>query len=166
MSRYARTVAAPLLIGATLITACSPQIRVAMPDPVQIDVNMKVELEQKITRPAGSSAEDTGTPVAQSRRNRMGEIANLKNNRIIGEDKNGYLGVRANPLPPAWESHADYVNSVVAAENADRQTLYTMEAVKRGRSIADIEAEFAARFREQAFTGEWIQMPDGQWVQK
>jgi uncharacterized protein YdbL (DUF1318 family) len=162
----ARAAAAYLKLFLIILTGCSPQIRVSMPDPVQIDVNMKVELEQKITRPVGSSAEDTGTPVAQSRRNRMGEIANLKNNRIVGEDKNGYLSVRANPLPPAWESHADYVNSVVAAENADRQTLYTMEAVKRGRSITDIEAEFAARFREQAFTGEWIQMPDGQWMQK
>ena len=135
-------------------------MRLSTPEPVKIDVNMKVEVVQK-----PSTANETNLPpVATTRRNRMSEIQNLKDNRIIGENQNGYLTVLN--IPPTWQNQENYIQSLVKAENTDRQFINTMESRRTGKSLASLEKESAQRFQASSFPGEWIQNSEGKWLQK
>ena len=80
-----------------LLIACAPSVRLSTPEPVKIDVNMKVEIVQK---PSSANTQNQ-SPVAMSRRNRMAQIQTLKDNRVIGENQNGYLTVLN--VPPTWK---------------------------------------------------------------
>jgi uncharacterized protein YdbL (DUF1318 family) len=155
-----RLVAAPLL----LLAACNPTVQVATPEPLKVDVSMRVDIYQHATGdapPEGPEAE------AQTRRRaRMAEIQNLKNARTVGEDRHGLLAIVQ--APPG--EYGDYVRRTVEAENADRLALMKQLAAERRVPLSQIETEQATLWRERTFAGEWIeeQEPDGtwRWVQK
>ncbi len=147
-----------------LLGACAP-IRVETTKPIQVDVNMKVELFQKeAANREGAHPEDKGTPVASSRRNRMAEIQRLKDDRVVGENASGYLSVR--DIPDAWKGHEDYIRSLANDDNNDRQLIYATEARRSGKPLAEIEAAFAGRIRERSYKGEWIELPGKGWQRK
>lgn len=149
----------PFLLS-IFLWGCAPNVRLSTPEPVKIDVNMKVEVVQK----PSTATETNLPPVATTRRNRMAQIQTLKDNRIIGENQNGYL--TALNIPPTWQDQEDYIQSLVKAENTDRQFINTMESRRTGKSLAAIEKESAQRFQASSFPGEWVQNSDGKWVQK
>ena len=71
----------------------------------------------------------------------------------------------ANAIPLAQRGA---VQSAVAAENADRATLYREIAKANGNPAweADIRATFAQRWIDKAQAGWWVQNAQGAWVKK
>ena len=152
--------AAPALAGSMLVASCAlPPVRLETPEPMKIDVSVKVEIS-----PIKKESGDAEGPVGTTRRTRMEEIQNLKNNRIVGEDQKGYLALR--DVPPAWKEHEAYIKEVIAAENNDRQLMYSTRVRDEKKTLGEVEALFAEQWRDKSFRGEWVQTPDGQWQQK
>jgi uncharacterized protein YdbL (DUF1318 family) len=142
-----------------LAAACSPTVHVATPEPLKVDVDMRVDIYQHATSdvlPQGPDAE-----AQERRRARMAEIQNLKNARIVGENHHGLLSI----LQPPPGEYGDYVRRTVEAENADRLALMKQLAAERRVPLDQIEAEQATLWRERAFPGERVevQVPDGTW---
>lgn len=149
------------------LTSCAPTVRLTTPEPVKIDVNMKVEVT---TKDDGTSvAANQGTKPAEEasprlrQRNRITEVQSLKNDRIVGEAKNGLLEIQKLPADPAYQ---EYSKKVVAAENTDRQQIYQIEADAQNKPESFIVKEYARRLRESAFPNEWVQQEDGKWIQR
>lgn len=159
-----------LLTGfALVLTACAPTIRVATPEPVKIDVNMRVDIHTKDeTKKSASQNPEEDSPLASRRLARMGEIQDLKNSRFIGENNQGYLELRQNPEGKlaSGETYVDYAKRVVKEENNDRRALYLKNAEKKGDPLDLVEREFAQRWHEISYAGEWIQKEDKSWIQK
>jgi uncharacterized protein YdbL (DUF1318 family) len=151
------TPAAFLFCGA-LLSGCSPTVKVVTPEPVRIQVNMEVRVKTpKLEAPK------TVETVAERRRMRMGEVQKLKNARIVGENRDGFLSIVQQPKDPAY---AAYAQKIVEEENRDRLELYIANAKTQSKALEVVEEEYAQRWRERAFPGEWIQLPDGTWRQK
>ncbi|OGR20908.1 MAG: hypothetical protein A3J85_05010 [Desulfobacula sp. RIFOXYA12_FULL_46_16] len=88
---------------------------------------------------------------------RLPAIADLKTKGIIGEDNRGYLGfVTGNRV----------MEDVIAAENADRKTVYEIFAKQQNNSLDVVETVQGARKAEKTAPGEFYQTLDGQWVKK
>jgi len=88
---------------------------------------------------------------------RLPAIADLKTKGIIGEDNRGYLGfVTGNRV----------MENVIAAENADRKTVYEIFAKQQNTSLDVVETVQGTRKAEKANPGEFYQTRDGQWIKK
>ena len=88
---------------------------------------------------------------------RLPVIADLKTKGIIGEDNRGYLG---------FVSGNRVMEDVIAAENADRKTVYEIFAKQQNNSLDVVETVQGARKAEKTAPGEFYQTLDGQWVKK
>lgn len=141
-----------------ILAACNPTVRVATPEPIKVDVDMRVDIYQHATGDTPANGPDS--EAQDRRRARMAEIQNLKNARIAGENRRGLLSL---VQPPAGE-YGDYVRRTVEAENADRLALTKQLAAERRVPLAQVETEQAELWRDRAFPGEWIEMQvDGTW---
>ena len=148
--------------AACCLTGCSPTINLATPDPIKVDVGVRLDVYQK-TPPAKAKDEQSSIQIAANRRLRSGEIQALKNNRIVGEDRDGYLDMRN---PPSDPKYLAYVKGVVDGENADRSYLYLTNAQSESKPLEMVEREYAQLWSERAFPGEWVQKENGSWIQK
>ena len=150
------------LLILVFITGCSPTVRLDTPEPVKINVDMNVNVT---TQNTGSSASNPdGTPAAdaqQARRYRMKEVQQLKNDRRVGEGRDGLLHVVN--MPTDNKSYANYVEKLVQEENQDRKKLFEEQAKREKKNEADIAAEFAQRAIQSSFPGEWVQTSSGEW---
>jgi uncharacterized protein YdbL (DUF1318 family) len=88
---------------------------------------------------------------------RLPAIADLKTKGIIGEDNRGYLG---------YVTGNRTMEDVIAAENADRKTVYEIFAKQQNTSLDVVETIQGARKAEKANPGEFYQNREGQWVKK
>ena len=147
-----------------LLAACSPTVHVTTPEPLKVDVDMRVDIYQHAT--SDTPAQGPEAEAQDRRRARMAEIQNLKNARLVGENRHGQLSLIQ--APPG--EYGDYVRRTVEAENADRLALMKQLAAERRVPLPQVEAEQATLWRERAFPGEWVetQEADGtwRWVQK
>ena len=147
-----------------LLAACNPTVHVATSEPLKVDVSMRVDIYQHATSDA--AAEGPEGEAQTRRRARMAEIQNLKNARIVGEDRHGLLAIIQ--APPG--EYGDYVRRTLEAENADRLALMKQLAAERRVPLAQIETEQATLWREHGFPGEWVEMQDAdgtwRWTQK
>ncbi len=153
---------AGIFVGACCVAGCSPTINLATPEPVKVDVGVRLDVYQK-TAPTKAKEEQSSLEIAANRRLRSGEIQQLKNDRVAGEDRDGYLDLRK---PPADPKYLAYAQGVVAAENADRAYLYLTNAQAENKPLEMIESEYAQLWRDRAFPGEWVQKENGTWTQK
>jgi len=158
---------APLLAGSTaaacFLSGCSPTINLATPNPIKVDVGVRLDVYQK-TAPTKAKDEQSSIQIAANRRLRSGEIQSLKNQRIVGEDRDGYLDIH-NP-PKDDPKFLAYVQGVVDAENNDRSYLYLANAQSQNKPIEEVEKEYAQLWADRAFPGEWVQKENGSWIQK
>ncbi|NJK91035.1 MAG: YdbL family protein [Blastochloris sp.] len=126
---------------------------------------MKVEVTTKNepgTTATTAAANQEASPRLRQR-NRITEIQSLKNDRIVGEAKNGLLVIKKLPIDPAYQ---EYSKKLVEAENADRGQIYQIEADAQNKPLSFIIAEYARRLRESAFPGEWVEQEDGTWINR
>jgi len=163
----------PLALLLWICAGCSGfPVNVRTPQPLQVDVTMRVDIFQHKTEgaqetQAAAPEADAGTSDDEVRRRaRMGEVQTGKNSRLLGEDRYGLITILR--LPPG--EYGKRVEALVAAENADREALMKAEAVSRRVPLATVEAERAAEWRSRAFPGEWIEEQQGdkswRWIQK
>lgn len=152
-----------------ILHGCAPTLRLDTPEPVKIDVAMRVDVftheAEKSPDPSGAGAVRTpaATSPHQRQRLRMAEVQTLKNDSIIGEGADGLLAI---VRPPTDPDYLAYAQRIVTEENADRQEVFQQEASDKARPLEEIVKEFAKRRREAAFRGEWIQSPSGEWVKR
>src|SRR5450755_3372439 len=97
-----------LLVSASCLGGCSPTINLATPEPVKVDVGVRLDVYQK-TAPTKAKEEQSSLTIAANRRLRSGEIQQLKNNRLVGEDRDGYLDLRTKPADPKFLAYAQGV---------------------------------------------------------
>ena len=150
--------------------SCKPfDVNVSTKDPIKLDLNMDVHVYQHGTTDEKTKKEQaTYKEVMTRRRNRMKEIQELKNNRLVGEDHEGLLAIRN--LPAA--DYGKYVNKTVEAENRDRDYLMEFEASEKGDSLASVRRMQWRHWQRKSFPGEWIEVEaEGDsgayhWVQK
>lgn len=144
------------------LPGCSPTIKVSTPDPVKIDVNMKVDVYTK-SDPKKQKEDTNQMQAAIARRNRMAEVQSLKNDRVIGEDREGYLEVRQKP---ADAKYAEYAQKIVDGENNDRAVIYLANAQSQGKPMEMVQREYSKLWRERSYPGEWLQFDNGDWSKK
>lgn len=144
------------------MAGCAPTIKVSTPDPVKIDVNMKVDVYTK-SDPQKQKEDTNQMQAAVARRNRMAEVQSLKNDRVIGEDREGYLNIRQEPSDAKY---AAYAKTIVDGENNDRAVIYLANAQSQGKPMEMVQREYSKLWRERSYPGEWIQKDDGDWMKK
>ncbi len=157
------------LLFPVILAGCKPfDVNVATPEPIKVDVAMDVHVyqhgqqDQKVVE---KQADYRAT--MDQRRDRMAEIQELKNNRLVGENHQGLLEIRNKPAG----EYGEYVKKTVAEENDDREFLMQYEADEKNVSLDTIEAEQWRHWQRKSFPGEWIEVEaeNGQgykWVQK
>jgi uncharacterized protein len=154
-------------ISVLLLSSCVPTVNLATPQPMKFDVGVRLDIYQKT--PPKPKSEESALQIADNRRARSGEIQQLKNDRVIGEDRDGYLDIRRNPTDPKYLA---YAQGVVSAENADRTVLYLANAQAESKPLELVEGDYAKLWYDRAFpgdrpnSGEWVQKVDGTWIQK
>lgn len=121
---------------------------------------------------AGAQAQgnlEIDTPAITALKNTMqqrhAQLAPLYAAGAVGVGADGGIAVRdASSVPLAQRAQ---VNSLVAAENADRSALYReiARANDHPEWEADVRRTFAQRWVERAQAGWWVQQ-GGSWVQK
>jgi uncharacterized protein len=149
-----------ILFGAGCLGGCAPTINLATPEPMKFD--MRLDVYQKAPPPK-AKAEQSSLEIAANRRLRSGQIQQLKNDGVVGEDRDGYLDMRKAPTDPKYLA---YAQGILSAENADRSYLYLTNAQTQNRPLELVEREYAKLWSERAFPGEWIQKENGTWIQR
>lgn len=103
------------------------------------------------------SAAVSAGPLQDRMKARVPDIVALKAKGVIGENYQGYLEFVGQSREGA---------EIVAAENADRLTLYTAVAQKTGATVEQVASRAALKWKENLGPGEFFKNPDGQWIQK
>ena len=162
------------VLAATLLFAAGckgPTVSLSTPEPIVVDINMRVDVYERGGGSAGTSAAKPApsgnVPAADARRRaRMGDIQTFKNSRLVGENRQGLLVVRDQPAG----SYGEYVVKIVAEENADRLVLMRQLAAERNMSLEDVQNQQGELWRNRSFSGEWIEVPQDnntwRWTQK
>ena len=91
------------------------EVNVNTPEPIKVDLSVDVNVYQ-YNGGDKNKADDPSSDFREAMdrtRNRMGEIQELKNNRLVGEDRGGLLSIRNRPAG----EYGDYVETTVEAEN-------------------------------------------------
>lgn len=149
---------------AIVLVSCAPTIRLDTPNPVKIDVNMHVNVTTSTAQKTGAGSTETPSTTKksplESRRLRMAEIQDLKNNRFVGEGNNGLLSIRNEPNDPKWHAYAE---KLLQEENADRKAIFEQEAKDTGKPAELVARDFAQKMRAAAFPMEWVQTESGEW---
>jgi hypothetical protein len=144
-----------------LMAGCSaPTVNLATGEPIKVDIAMRLDVYNHNKEPAAKAAGTSPTSDTETRRrNRMADIQNFKNSRLIGEGRDGLLSVRVDSPGDA----GDYVRKTVAAENEDRTALMKAAAEKGEKSLAAVQAEQGVLWQKRSFEGELIELanPDG-----
>jgi uncharacterized protein YdbL (DUF1318 family) len=106
--------------------------------------------------------------IIDSRAARLDAINALKAEGVIGESNQALLVIRNLDAIQGLKERAD-AQKLVKDENADREQLFKEIAAAKNVDLAQlpqIQATYAETLREMAHPGDWIQLPDGSWVQK
>lgn len=104
--------------------------------------------------------------IKTSMKNQHQQLKPYYESGAIGLTRDGMVGVRDAKLVPLSERQK--LNSLVAAQNKDRNALYKEIAVANGHPEweNDIRSTFAERWISKAKPGWWVQDSGGAWVKK
>lgn len=152
---------------AALAAGCqAPSVNLTTPEPLKVDIALRVDVYQHggTKAPQATPAPAPEPDPAQRRRNRMSEIQDLKNQRLVGENREGLLTVVQEP-PGEFGA---YVRRTVEEENRDRLAEMARLAEARKMSLPDIQREQAELWRARSFAGEWVEVEvePGRWEWK
>ena len=165
-----------LLCG--LVSCQKPfDVNVNAADPIKVDVTMDVHVYQhggaavKKTKDKDIEAADY-KEVVERRRDRMGDIQTMKDDRIIGENHKGLLSVLIKEGDTRnWP--LEYVRETVGDENQDRTFLIEHEASRdKEKTVSDVQREQWEQKQRKSHPGEWIETVDPNspdiyvWIQK
>lgn len=106
--------------------------------------------------------------IIASRAARLEAVNTWKANGVIGESNRALIEIRSLDAVPGLRERAD-LQRLVRDENADREQLFREIAAAKNVELSQlpkIRETYASTLRETARLGDWIQLPDGVWVQK
>lgn len=171
-----------LVICAILIFGCA-KVSVETAKPIKVDISMRVDVYQHVVEDVASIEDqiygsnekklncifvmdqayaDTQLDAAiANRKERMAKIEGYFAKGIIGENKDALLEIRS--------SGSNDIQTVINAENADRNVIYKATAVKNEIDISEMRKIFFDDHYKRAKFGYWFQIQDGdvyEWVQK
>jgi hypothetical protein len=157
------------VLACSFVSCLKPfDVNVTTPEPIKVDLSMDVHVYQhgQVDKKK-DTAETAFRSAMDSRRLRMSEIQELKNNRLVGENHLGTLSIRTRPAG----EYGDYVETTVTAENRDREMLMAREAEEKGVTIDQVRGEQWRHWQRKSFPGEWIEVAnqsgqDYRWEQK
>jgi uncharacterized protein YdbL (DUF1318 family) len=156
LSAAAMSVAA--VCGCKIVVAPTINIPAATQQAAAIERSATGEAPEPKAGQFGSSALEQAVV---GRRLRAAEIQGLKNNRIVGENRSGYLSIIE--LPPG--QYGEYAKRLVEAENRDRRTIYVDQASQLNVPLEQIETTTARVIYDRSFKGEWVEeFRDGKWI--
>ncbi len=150
-----------LILGLVFCLGGCATVQLDTPEPLQVDIHMKVDVEQK--GGAQSKSGEGSLSIAEERRMLSHQVQILKNDHRVGEAADGTLILKELPKD---EAYADYAKTVVVKENGARAKMFEEKARLEGKSQAEYAKEFAQRARESSYPGEWIQEESGKWRKK
>lgn len=113
---------------------------------------------------------EINTPAISALKNSMQDrhrdLADLYASGAIGLTRDGLIAVRDVSAAPLAKRQS--INSLVAAENQDRNALYREVAVANNHPEweAEVRSTFAQRWVQKASAGWWYQNQQGAWVKK
>ncbi len=173
-----------LLTFLALLGGCSlPPVKLATPEPMQVDIKMRVDVYQYAAASSSNnntakgkkgSSQDDGVVQQDSflssadavRSNRRADIQVFKNGQYVGEAHDGLLALLKEPPGDL----GDRIRKTVGAENADRSAEMQAIAQKEKIPLSEVQNQQGEVHRLRAFKGEWIEQPrsDGtfMWVRK
>ena len=88
---------------------------------------------------------------------RLPQIDQLKAKGVIGETNRGLLELKGGDVE---------AGDAVAAENRDREIVYTEIAKKTGTSFEQVARHRARKIAAESARGVWLQKEDGSWYKK
>ncbi|WP_309384287.1 YdbL family protein [Cerasicoccus frondis] len=106
---------------------------------------------------ASASAADLNA-VKQAMKQRLPQVESLWSQGLIGENNQGYVEARGSLSPEQTK--------LIAAENADRKTVYAAIAQSANVSPAQVGQQRAAQISKGAKPGLWLQDTKGNWYKK
>lgn len=162
MKLYCTAAALAVLAGCT-----APTVNLSTAEPIKVDISMRLDVYSHNKEAAVKGAGVSPTSDAETRRrNRMADIQNFKNSRLIGEGRDGLISIRVDTPGDDGE----YVRKTVAAENEDRMAIMKAASEKGRKSLLAVQSEQAVLWQKRSFEGELIEVanPDGTfaWVPK
>ncbi len=153
---------------ALLLASCAaPTVNLATPQPIKVDIAVRLDVYQHTKEAAKKSAlATTSVDPAEARRNRMADIQTLKNSRLVGEGRDALLSIRVETAG----DYGDFIRKTVDAENADRMVLLKSEAERQKTSLPQVQSKQADLAAKLAFKSEWIEVvrdaDSAAWIQK
>jgi uncharacterized protein YdbL (DUF1318 family) len=106
--------------------------------------------------------------IIESRAARLKAVNDLKSKGVVGESNQALLVVRNLDAIQGLKERAE-AQKLIKDENADREQLFREIAAAKNVELAQlpqIRTTYAEALRENARPGDWIQLPDGNWIQK
>ena len=86
-------------------------------------------------------------------------VQEAKQQGLVGERRDGFLGLVADDAPPEIQAMVDQVNE-------ERRRRYQEIAQENGITMGEVVALAYERAVAETQPGHYIQMPSGQWVRK
>ncbi len=159
-----------------LLAGCSaPTVNLATSEPIVVDINMRLDVYQyaptnsqkpTTTATTGTTAGNNTAATDAQRGNREADIQKFKNERLIGENRDGLITIRTRPEG----DYGNYIAKTVEQENADRMALMKGIATQQKTTLPEVQKRQGELWRNRSFKNEWIEEPqaDGswKWVQK
>jgi hypothetical protein len=154
------------VLTALVLAGCAgPTVNLSTPEPVKVDIAMRLDVYQHQKEAKPSQPAPTTNP-GPDRLNRAADIQTFKNSRLIGESASALLSIR---VEPAGEE-GDHLRKIVEAENTSRMALMKEQSARDKIPLSAIQKKQADLARKMAFKGEWIEIEkaDGtlEWVPK
>ncbi|MEM8954305.1 MAG: DUF1318 domain-containing protein [Verrucomicrobiota bacterium] len=143
-------------------------VNLATEEPIKVDIDMRVNVHQYGEKPREEKdAQLSHEQIVERMWARMAEVQELKNNRLVGENRMGLLAIRELPAG----DYGEYVTRTVLEENTDRSYLMTREVQERGLELVEVQRQQWENRKQNAFPGEWIEVEEDmpgryRWVRK
>lgn len=106
----------------------------------------------------------------QNREFNKDDIGEFRRDGVVGENAKGYLEIRPHERLNSDPEYKKLVERIVAEENHDRaiimQRIIDINPNLHAADRAEVEKVFAKLNQDGVKSGEWIQLPDGEWVKK
>ena len=150
---------------ASLLGCKAPTVNLATSEPIEVNINMRLDVYQyapAAAKPANGATAVPASTVETRRRNRMADVQKFKNELLVGENRDGLLSIRNQPEG----EYGQYVRVAVEQENSDRMEVMKVLADSQKTTLPEIQKRQGELWRNRSFKGEWMEAPqaDGSWV--
>ena len=154
-------------VVALLAAGCAPRVQVGVSEPIELNLNIRVEQEVRIKldrevdeliraeRHPEVRPRSLDVPVPEVEDSVAVQAAKAAGQ--VGERPDGYLGL----VPGVRESGA---RALLLRVNEDRQRAYRQLADEYGVAVEDVEKLAGARRVARAQAGEWVWLPETGWT--